>query len=137
MAAMRELVEDGIDTMKVSNDDIDAMLVGGGCIILPTDLAGTATCVKPEHSGCANAIGSAISKVSGTYEALVDYDEHAARRRRSSRRARRRRSRLPSRRALCARPSRSSTRRTCRLQYYPGHTNRVKVKAAGDLSAAL
>lgn len=23
------------------------------------------------------------------------------------------------------------------LQYYPGHTNRVKVKAAGDLSAAL
>ena len=31
--------------MKVSNDDIDAILVGGGCIILPTDLAGTATCV--------------------------------------------------------------------------------------------
>ena len=74
LAVMRELVEEGIDMMKVSNDDIDAILVGGGCIILPTDLAGTAACVKPEHSGCANAIGSAISKVSGTYEALVDYD---------------------------------------------------------------
>lgn len=75
MAVMREMVEEGIDMIKVSNDDIDAILVGGGCIILPTDLAGTATCVKPEFSGCANAIGSAISKVSGTYEALVDYDE--------------------------------------------------------------
>ncbi|MDO5358445.1 MAG: hydantoinase/oxoprolinase family protein [Slackia faecicanis] len=130
--AMRELVEEGIDMMKVSNDDIDAILVGGGCIILPTDLAGTAECVKPEHSGCANAIGSAISKVSGTYEALVDYDV------------------TPREQALAAAREAAieqaveagAIRETVEvidsedvpLQYYPGHTNRVKVKAAGDLA---
>lgn len=129
---MRELVEEGIDMMKVSNDDIDAILVGGGSIILPTDMAGTAACVKPEHSGCANAIGSAISKVSGTYEALVDYDvtprdEALA----AAREA-----------AIAQAVEAGAIRETVEiidsedvpLQYYPGHTNRVKVKAAGDLA---
>lgn len=131
MAAIRELVEEGIDVMKVSNDDIDVVLVGGGSIVLPTDLTGTAKVVKPEHSGCANAIGSAISKVSGTYEALVDYDE------------------MPRDEALAAAREAAveaavaagAVRETVEiidiedvpLAYYPGHTNRVKAKAAGDL----
>lgn len=131
LAAMREMVEEGIDMMKVSNEDIDAILVGGGCIILPTDLAGTAKCVKPEHSGCANAIGSAISKVSGTYEALVDYDvtprEEALAHARAA--------------AIEEAVKAGAVRETVEiidsedvpLQYYPGHTNRVKVKAAGEL----
>ena len=135
MAVMREMVEEGIDMMKVSNDDIDAILVGGGCIILPTDLAGTATCVKPEFSGCANAIGSAISKVSGTYEALVDYDETPRDQALEAARAA----------AIEAAVEAGAVRETVEiidsedvpLQYYPGHTNRVKVRAAGDLSAAL
>ena len=135
MATMREMVEEGIDMMKVSNDDIDAILVGGGCIILPTDLAGTATCVKPEFSGCANAIGSAISKVSGTYEALVDYDETPRDQALEAARAA----------AIEAAVEAGAVRETVEiidsedvpLQYYPGHTNRVKVKAAGDLNAAL
>lgn len=130
--AMRELVEEGIDMMKVSNDDIDAILVGGGCIILPTDLAGTAECVKPEHSGCANAIGSAISKVSGTYEALVDYDVTPREQALAAARAA----------AIDQAVEAGAIRETVEvidsedvpLQYYPGHTNRVKVKAAGDLA---
>lgn len=130
--AMRELVEEGIDMMKVSNDDIDAILVGGGCIILPTDLAGTAECVKPEHSGCANAIGSAISKVSGTYEALVDYDVTPREQALAAARAA----------AIDQAVGAGAIRETVEiidsedvpLQYYPGHTNRVKVKAAGDLA---
>ncbi len=130
--AMRELVEEGIDMMKVSNDDIDAILVGGGCITLPTDLAGTAECVKPEHSGCANAIGSAISKVSGTYEALVDYDVTPREQALAAARAA----------AIDQAVGAGAIRETVEiidsedvpLQYYPGHTNRVKVKAAGDLA---
>lgn len=132
MAFMRELVEENIDMMKVSNEDIDAVLVGGGSIILPTDLIGTAQCLKPEHSGCANAIGSAISKVSGTYEALVDYDvtprEQALAHAREA--------------AIEQAVAAGAVRETVEiidsedmpLQYYPGHTNRVKVKAAGELA---
>lgn len=131
MDEMRRMVEDGIDVMKVSNDDINVVLVGGGSIVLPTDLAGTAQVVTPEHSGCANAIGSAISKVSGMYEALVDYnvtprDQALAQAREA---------------AIEAAVQAGAVRETVEiidsedvpLQYYPGRTNRVKVKAAGDL----
>ncbi len=74
METIRGLVEDAIDAMKLSNEDTDVILVGGGSIILRRTLAGAAEVVKPQHFGCANAIGSAISKISGNYEKLINYD---------------------------------------------------------------
>ena len=132
MAVIRELVEDAIDTMKVTSDPIDAVLVGGGAIVLPRDLAGTAGVERPEHAGCANAIGSAISKVSGAYEALVDYDVTPRDEALAAARAA----------AVEAAVEAGAVRETVEvidaedvpLAYYPGHTNRVKVKAAGDLA---
>lgn len=132
MEVMCEMVEDAIDSMKLSNADIDVVLVGGGSIILPEHLAGAAQVLKPEHFACANAIGSAISKVSGTYEKLINYDE------------------IPREEALELAKTETidmavaagAIRETVEiieiedvpLAYYPGNTNRVKVKAAGDLA---
>ena len=131
MAAIRELVEDSIDVMKVSSDDLDVILVGGGSIILPEKLAGARSVTKPAYFGTANAIGSAISKVSGTYEALINYDE------------------LPRDQAIEKAKNEAiemavnagAIRETVEiievedvpLAYYPGNTCRVKVKAAGEL----
>ncbi len=131
LAAVCVLLEDSIDAMKVSNGDIDVILVGGGSIIVPEQLAGAARVVKPEHFGCANAIGSAISKVSGTYEKLMDYDEIPRERALEQARAE----------AVEAAVKAGAVRETVEiievedvpLAYYPGNTNRVKVKAAGDL----
>ena len=132
MDAIRELVEDSIDVMKVSSDDLDVILVGGGSIILPEKLAGARSVTKPNFFGTANAIGSAISKVSGTYEALINYDE------------------LPREQALEKAKGEAvemavnagAIRETVEiievedvpLAYYPGNTCRVKVKAAGELA---
>lgn len=131
LSAIRILAEDAIDAMKVSSDDSDVILVGGGSVILPDKLAGAAQTIKPEHFGCANAIGSAISKVSGTLEKLINYDE------------------VPRDQALEEAKNAAiemaveagAKRDTVEiidvedvpLQYYPGNTNRVKVKAAGEL----
>ena len=131
LAAMVTLVEDSIDSMKVSSEDVDVILVGGGSVILPEKLAGAAKVIKPDHFGCANAIGSAISKVSGTYEKLINYDE------------------IPREQALEQAKQQAiemavasgAARETVEiidmedvpLQYYAGHTNRVKIKAAGEL----
>lgn len=128
---IKTMVEDSVDAMKVSSADIDVILVGGGSIVIPENLAGTKTVVKPEHFGTANAIGSAISKVSGTLEQLINYDE------------------IPREDALAKAKSDAvelaveagASRETVEiievedvpLAYYPGNTNRVKVKAAGDL----
>ncbi len=40
MAVIRAMVEDALDSMKVSNADVDVILVGGGSIILPEQLNG-------------------------------------------------------------------------------------------------
>ena len=131
LAAICELVEESIDVMKVSSEDIDVILVGGGSILLPEKLAGARSVTKPNFFGTANAIGSAISKVSGTYEALIDYNE------------------IPREQALEKAKNEAiemavnagAKRETVEiievedvpLAYYPGNTCRVKVKSAGEL----
>ena len=132
LAAIGTLVEDAIDSMKVSSADSDVILVGGGSIVLPEKLAGAADVVKPDHFGCANAIGSAISKVSGTFEKLINHAE------------------IPRDKALEQAKAEAvdlavaagAIRETVEiievedvpLAYYAGNTNRVKIKAAGDLA---
>ena len=132
MAAIRALCEDSIDAMKVSSDNVDVILVGGGSIVLPEDLAGAKSVTKHEFGGVANAIGSAISKVSGTYEQLIDYNvtprDEALEKARAD--------------AIELAVAAGAIRETVEiidaedvpLQYYPGNTARVKIKAAGDLA---
>ena len=132
MAAIGAMVEDAIDAMKVSSADIDVILVGGGSIILPEKIAGAAQVVKPDHFGCANAIGSAISKVSGTFEKLINYDEIP--RDKALEKAKAEAVEL----AVAAGAIRDTVEiievEDVPLAYYAGNTNRVKIKAAGDLA---
>lgn len=132
MDAIRTLCEDSIDAMKVSSDDVDVILVGGGSIVLPQGLAGAKSVTKHEHGGVANAIGSAISKVSGTYEQLINYNETPRDEALAQARAE----------AVELAVAAGAIRETVEiidaedvpLQYYPGNTARVKIKAAGDLA---
>lgn len=131
--AIRTLIEDAIDAMKVSSEDSDVILVGGGSVILPNKLAGALRTIKPNHFGCANAIGSAISKVSGTFEKLINYDEIP----------RDEALKQAKEEAILMAVEAGAVKETVEiidmedipLQYYPGNTNRVKIKAAGDLKA--
>ncbi len=131
MAEIRALVEDALDSMKVSNADVDVILVGGGSIILPEQLNGAAQVVKPEHFGCANAIGSAISKVSGTLEQLINYDEMP--RDAALAKAKDDAAALAAEAGAIPETVEIIEVEDVPLAYYPGNTNRVKVKAAGDL----
>ena len=132
MEAIRTLCEDAIDAMKVSSEDVDVILVGGGSIILPGDLAGARSVTQHEFGGVANAIGSAISKVSGTYEQLIDYDKTP----RDEALAKARADAIEL--AVAAGAIRETMEiidaEDVPLQYYPGNTARVKIKAAGDLA---
>lgn len=132
MAAIIQLVEDAVDAMKVSSEDVDIILVGGGSIVLPESLSGAATVVKPAIGGVANAIGSAISKVSGNYEKLVDYQ--VTPREQALEEAKAEAVEL----AVAAGAIRETVEiidmEDVPLQYYPGNTNRVKIKAAGNLA---
>lgn len=133
MVVIRELAEDAIDAMKTSSDPIDVILVGGGSIILPSDLAGTSAVYAPEHAGCANAVGSALAKVGGEAEALVSYDEVP----RDEAIAKVTEDAIAAAHEAGAVPGTVTVVdvEDVPLAYMAGHTCRIKVKAAGDLQA--
>ncbi|MDR0585100.1 MAG: hydantoinase/oxoprolinase family protein [Treponema sp.] len=126
-----EMVEDHIEEMKTSSEDVDVVLVGGGSILLPSKIKGAKNLYKPEHFAVANAIGSAISKVSGTFERLISYDQTP----------RDQALELAKNEAIALAVKAGAVKETVEivdvedvpLQYHPGNTCRVKVKAAGEL----
>jgi N-methylhydantoinase A/oxoprolinase/acetone carboxylase beta subunit len=72
VSRIRTLVEETIDRMKTSSEEVPVVLVGGGSILLPDRLAGTGRVVRPENFDVANAIGAAIAQVSGTVDGVYD-----------------------------------------------------------------
>ncbi|MBQ1302982.1 MAG: hydantoinase/oxoprolinase family protein [Firmicutes bacterium] len=131
MDSIRALTEDAIDAMKVSSSDVDVILVGGGSIILPEDLQGASTVTKPDYFSTANAIGSAISKVSGIVEKLVDFDKYP--REQALEEIKREAIRAAEEAGAIPETVMIVEVEDVPLQYYPGNTSRVKVKAAGEL----
>ena len=132
MTVIREMAETCIDSLKLSNSDVDVILVGGGSIVLPRDLAGTAHVYNPTHAGCANAIGSAISKVSGNFEQLMDYDRVP--REQALEQAKAEAIRLAIEAGAIADTVEIIEVEDVPLAYCVGSTCRVRVKAAGDLA---
>lgn len=128
---IRAMTEDAIDAMKSSSEDCEVILVGGGSVILPQKLNGASKIYMPNHFGCANAIGSAISKVSGMYEKLINYDEIP--REKALERAKEEAIQLAVDAGAIKETVEIIDIEDVPLAYYPGNTNRVKIKAAGDL----
>ncbi|MFJ7920916.1 hydantoinase/oxoprolinase N-terminal domain-containing protein [Lysinibacillus fusiformis] len=69
------LLEQAIDKMKTSSEDVSLVLVGGGSIIVPEKIQGVSTIAKSEYGGVANAIGASIAQISGQYEQIYIYSK--------------------------------------------------------------
>jgi N-methylhydantoinase A/oxoprolinase/acetone carboxylase beta subunit len=69
---MRGMVEEVIDRMKTTADDIPVVIVGGGSILLPEKMKGASEVIRPDHFDVANAIGAAISQISGSIDGVFD-----------------------------------------------------------------
>ncbi|KIW35587.1 uncharacterized protein PV07_02274 [Cladophialophora immunda] len=71
---MRRIVEELVDRTKVQKGDVDVLIVGGGAILIDTDepLAGVRAVRKVKGGEVANAVGAAISRVSGVVDTVVD-----------------------------------------------------------------
>ena len=131
-ACMTQMVEDCVDRMKTTAGDIEVILVGGGSILVPDTLKGVSQVFKPANFGVANAIGSAISQVSGQIEKVYSLEK------------------IGGRAAALADAKALATEEAIKagadpdtieiidvedvpLAYLPGNATRVRVKAVGDL----
>ena len=130
----RKTLEEGLDRMKTARGKVPVILVGGGSVLAPGELAGAAEVIRPAHAGVANAVGAAIAQVGAEAEAIVSYDT------------------LPRDAALQALKEKAAARAAGSgadpmsvkiidvdevfLSYMPGNTARLRVKAVGDLRPA-
>ena len=74
MAEIQAQVESAVDRVKLSQEDVPVVLVGGGSVLLEDSLAGASRVMRPEHAGVANAIGAAIAQIGGQVERVYALD---------------------------------------------------------------
>jgi len=75
MTTIKKLLEDIIDQMKTTPGPATLILVGGGSIIAPSELAGVQKIIQPPFFACANAVGACVANIAGevdTVEILRD-----------------------------------------------------------------
>ncbi|KAF9068110.1 hypothetical protein BDP27DRAFT_1392915 [Rhodocollybia butyracea] len=76
-ATVKLKLEEIIDCMKTSIEDVPVLMVGGGAMIISPDedgtvsLKGASSVIMPEYAGVANAIGAAIARVSGVVDTVL------------------------------------------------------------------
>jgi hypothetical protein len=62
-SAIKKMLQNYLDVMKTSSQDIPVYLVGGGSILAPDVLAGISQVHRFPHFDVANAVGAAIAQV--------------------------------------------------------------------------
>ena len=130
-----ENVEKSIDMIKTSRESMPVVLVGGGGIILPAyhydKLKGSARVIRPPNFQFANAIGAAISQVSGEIDRVFSL-EHQSRDE-----AMKQAKQMASDKAIQAGADPERVQIVdideVFLAYLPSNAARIRVKAAGPL----
>ncbi|KAH7379349.1 hypothetical protein DE146DRAFT_315010 [Phaeosphaeria sp. MPI-PUGE-AT-0046c] len=75
---VKKMLEQIIDTMKTSPEDLPVLLVGGGAVIAPDTLQGASRVIKPKWAGVANAIGAAMARVSAVVDTVKSTEKQTS-----------------------------------------------------------
>uniref|UniRef100_A0A914E2H7 Hydantoinase A/oxoprolinase domain-containing protein n=1 Tax=Acrobeloides nanus TaxID=290746 RepID=A0A914E2H7_9BILA len=133
---IQTMVEEIIDIVKTSEEEVPVVLVGGGAILIDPNakLAGSSKTIRPPNAEVANAIGSALCQVSGRIDIMAAIDpnipnaaEKALEELKSS--------------AIDAAVANGAVRNSVELvevefvpiSYLPGNAIRIKIVSVGDL----
>lgn len=130
LAAIKKLIDDSIDQMKTSSEKVTVILVGGGSIIAPKELAGVVDVLTSEYGGVANAIGATIAQIGGEFEKIYPYVDIPREEALADA------TKLATEQAVSAGAIKETVRvvevEETPLSYAPGDTTKVKVKVVGD-----
>jgi hypothetical protein len=70
LARADAMLADAIDRVKLGRGAQPLIVVGGGSVLVPDELAGVSEVQRPDHFDVANAIGAAIASVSGQVDRI-------------------------------------------------------------------
>src|SRR6266508_4387200 len=132
MRRVRALLEDAIDRVKTSSAPMPIVLVGGGSVVIPSDLAGASEIYRPTNYDVANAIGAAIAQCSGEIERVFGLEDM------TRAEAMALAQQLARDEAVKAGADAQTVEiidiQEVPLAYLPGSATRIRVRAAGDLA---
>lgn len=131
LSTIHRMVDETVDRMKTSAEQLPVVLVGGGSILVSRDLPSASEVIRPENASVANAIGAAIAQVGGEIDRVFSLEGL-------------------SRDRVLEEAKREAAARACGagadpktvsivdieevpLSYLPGNATRIRVKAVGDL----
>ncbi len=132
VAEFQRRFEEAINRVKTRASDVPVVLVGGGSVLVGTDVKGASHVVRPEHAAVANAVGAAIAQVGAEVDRLVSYDDlgRAGALRTIEEEA--------TERAVAAGADPRTVQlvdlQEVALSYLPGRTVQVRAKVVGDLA---
>ncbi len=132
LAKIEQMLEDSIDRVKLSSQDVPVIVVGGGSILFPDQMKGTSQVVRPEHYEVANAIGVGIAQISATFDRIVSVAP--ANRREALDGAQRELFTQLTEAGAAADSVEILEVEEMPLAYLPGSACRVRMKAAGHLT---
>jgi len=127
------MLEQAIDRIKLSAQDVPVVAVGGGSILLPGRMIGISQVYRPKYFEVANAIGAAIAQVSGTIDHIFSLERQS----REEAFQQARQAAIVEALKAGADPTMLSVIDVDEipLAYLPGNAVRIKVKVAGNLSS--
>ncbi|MDJ0755282.1 MAG: hydantoinase/oxoprolinase family protein [Ardenticatenaceae bacterium] len=70
--AIKKMVEEAIDRMKIARGAVPVILVGGGSVLVDDQIQGAAAVYRPAHFEAANAVGAAIAQISGEVDRVYE-----------------------------------------------------------------
>jgi len=130
VARMHAMIAEAVDRMKTDAGDEPLIAVGGGCFLVPEQIAGISEVVHVEHQAVANAVGAAIAQVSGEVDRIfqdLSRDEAIARARHLA----------EAQAASAGADPRTLTTvevEDLPLAYLPGNSLRVRVRVVGEIA---
>jgi len=75
-ALIKETLETAIDKMKTTAEEVPAIFVGGGALVVPRDgLNGISQVILPKHFEVAGAIGATIAEIGAYAEGVFDLEK--------------------------------------------------------------
>lgn len=128
---LSHVLEEGIDRMKTSAEDVDLIVVGGGAFLVSDTLQGVSRVHRVPNGGVANAVGAAVAQVSGEVDQIFNglSRDHAISQARD----------IAFARAVEAGADESSIgvveMEDLPIAYLPGSALRVRVRVVGDIAS--
>ena len=132
LRVIEQAVADAVDRIRTSPEPVPVVVVGGGAILLTSKL-GEFNLIRPEHHDVANAIGAAMSQVSGEASRVVSLDQV------SREQAIAETTTMAEQMAVAK--GADATTLVCHdiedvpLAYMPGQMSRIRVKVIGELTS--